>query len=134
MVICEEPMRILSGLSVLSFLILFLQPAQAESDLEKGKRIFVKCAACHSINPGSHRTGPSLFNVVNRMAGTEVGYWYSKAMLAKKEEGFVWTEEHLDAFLTKPQRYIRLTKMSYKGLKDPADRAAVIAYLKTHSD
>ena len=127
-------MRVISCLSFIAFLSLFAQSAHADSQLDRGKEIFVKCAACHSIKPGSHRTGPSLHNVVNRSAGTEEGYWYSKAMLAKAEEGFVWTEQHLDEFLTKPQRYIRLTKMSYKGLKDPADRAAIIAYLKTNGE
>lgn len=127
-------MRTFSGLAFVSFFLVFLQPVYAESALERGAEIFRKCAACHSINPDSHRTGPSLHNVVGRLAAHEEGYRYSKAMRAKGEEGFVWTEEHLDAFLIKPQRYIRLTKMSYRGLKDPADRAAVIEYLKTHSE
>jgi len=127
-------MRLLFRFAVASLCLLAFQPAQADSELERGAELFRKCAACHSINPGSHRTGPSLYNVVGRPAGHEDGYRYSKAMRTKAAEGFVWTEEELDAFLTKPQRYIRLTKMSFPGLKDPADRAAVIAYLKTHSE
>lgn len=127
-------MRTFFSLIFVSFFLFLAHPAYAESALERGTEIFRKCAACHSINPGSHRTGPSLHNVVGRPAAQEEGYRYSRAMRAKGEEGFVWTEEHLDAFLTKPQRYIRLTKMSYRGLKDEADRAAVIEYLKAHSD
>jgi len=127
-------MRPIFSLAFVSFLVVFLQPAHAESALERGAEIFRNCAACHSINPGSHRTGPSLHNVVGRPAAHEEGYRYSRAMRTKGEEGFVWTEEHLDAFLIKPQRYIRLTKMSYRGLKDAADRAAVIEYLKAHSE
>ena len=127
-------MRLVSRLALASLFFVSLQPANAETALELGAELCRKCAACHSITPGSHRTGPSLHNVVGRPAGHEDGYRYSKAMRAKAAEGYVWTEAELDAFLTKPQRYIRMTKMSFPGLKDEADRAAVIEYLKSHSE
>ena len=49
--------------------------------------------------------------------------------MAKAEEGLVWDEESLSAFLEKPRKYLPKTRMSFAGLKDEEDRANVIAYL-----
>jgi cytochrome c2 len=48
--------------------------------------------------------------------------------------GLVWTEEHLDAFLADPEGYLPGTLMSCVGLRDPAERAAVIGYPKGFTD
>jgi cytochrome c len=43
----------------------------------------------------------------------------------------VWTDEKLFQYLENPQRVIPGTKMTYTGVKDPQQRANVIAYLNT---
>lgn len=127
-------MRTFRILGLAPLLLIFLGPALAEDSMERGAELFRKCAACHSLNPGSNRTGPSLYNIVGKKAGQTEGYRYSSAMREQAEEGLVWTEENLHVFLEKPRRLIRMTKMAYPGLDDAADRAAVIEYLKAHSE
>ena len=58
------------------------------------------------------------------------GVNYSKAMKAKGEEGLVWNEETLSAYLERPAALVKGTNMAFPGLKKPEDRANLIAYLK----
>ncbi|MGH7292912.1 MAG: c-type cytochrome, partial [Myxococcota bacterium] len=52
-----------------------------EGDTANGARVFAACAACHSLAPGRHRTGPSLAGVLGRKAGTAEGFRrYSPAL------------------------------------------------------
>ncbi len=104
--------------------------ALAEGDSAKGEKIFKKCAACHSIEAGKNKVGPSLHGVVGRPAGSVEGFKYSDAM---KESGIVWDEATLDSFLTKPKDVVPKTRMAFPGLKDEQDRQDVIAYLKQES-
>lgn len=126
----------LKHLLMIPGLIIFAQTAQAEGSLEHGAAVFKKdCAACHSTVADRHRSGPSLHNIFDQPAGQADGYRYSKAMKGKAEEGLVWTDDNLHAFLTKPRKFIRLNKMSgYKGLEEEADRKAVIEYLKSYGN
>ena len=48
-----------------------------------------------------------------------------------KNSGLTWDEKTLDAYLEKPQEVVKGSKMTFAGLKDPTDRANVIAYLQT---
>lgn len=103
-------------------------PALADGDAAAGKKVFNKCRACHSIEPGKNKIGPSLSGGVGREAGTVEGFKYSKAM---KSSGVVWDEESLDAYLADPRGYIPKNKMAFAGLRKEDDREDVIAYLKT---
>jgi cytochrome c len=49
-------------------------------------------------------------------------------------DGLTWTLETLDAYLENPRSLISGTRMSYRGLKDDAKRADVLAYLRAYSD
>jgi cytochrome c len=109
-------------------------PAQAAGDLTKGEKIFKKCAACHSVEPGKKKIGPSLHGVIGRTAGTADGYGYSKAMAAYGGSGVVWGEDTLEVYLEAPRSVVKGTKMAFPGLKMAADRADVIAYLKQFSE
>ena len=99
----------------------------AEGDSEAGKKIFNKCKACHSLEAGKKKVGPSLHGIVGRPAGAMEGFKYSKAMM---ESGIEWTEENLDMYLTKPKEFIPGNKMIFPGLKTEQQRADVIAYIK----
>ena len=104
----------------------------AQGDVESGKKIFKKCAACHSINKdGGNKIGPALYNVVGRKVGGVDEYKYSKVLASY---GKNWTFEELNGFLTKPSSYLKGTKMSYAGLRKEADRASIIKYLNQNSD
>ena len=48
--------------------------------------------------------------------------------------GKSWSLEEMDGFLTKPKGWIKGTKMSYAGLKNAKDRAAVILYMNENTD
>ncbi|MDE2792173.1 MAG: cytochrome c family protein [Paracoccaceae bacterium] len=100
----------------------------ANADPDRGKRVFAKCKACHKLEDGANTTGPSLFAIVNRSVATVPGFSYSGAL---ENLGGVWSYDRLDHFLAKPTAYAPGTKMSFAGLKKPADRANLIAYLET---
>ena len=104
----------------------------AMGDVTAGKKIFKKCAACHSIvKGGKNKIGPALYNVVGRKVGEVADYKYSKALAAYDRE---WNFEELNGFLTKPAKYIKGTKMAYAGLRKEKDRASIIKYLNQNSD
>ncbi|TNF20062.1 MAG: c-type cytochrome [Rhodobacteraceae bacterium] len=97
-----------------------------------GENVFKKCRACHQVGEGAkHRTGPSLNGIVGHPAGAAEGFKYSRDMQAAGEDGLVWTEEELTAFLAKPKAYMSGTKMTFAGLRKEDDLAAVIEYLKS---
>jgi cytochrome c len=102
--------------------------AQADCDIEAGKKVFNKCAACHSLEPGQHMMGPSLHGLMDRQVGTAEGFLYSPAM---EEADFSWNEETLSAFLESPMQYLPGTTMPFGGLKKPEQREALYCYLKT---
>ena len=97
-----------------------------------GAKVFKKCAACHSIAQGSaNKIGPALWGVLERQAGSISDYKYSKAMAAY---GKAWSFDEMNGFLKKPKDWIKGTKMSFMGLKNPKDRAAVILYMNENTD
>jgi len=101
-------------------------------DVESGKKIFKKCAACHSIKKGgANKIGPALYNVVGRAVGGVDDYKYSKSLASYGKD---WTFEELNGFLKKPSTYLKGTKMSYAGLRKEKDRASIIKYLNQNGD
>jgi len=106
----------------------------AEPDPDAGATLFNQCKACHQIGEGAkNRVGPQLNDLNGRVAGSVDGFRYSKPMANAGENGLVWTDETLNAFLEDPQSYIPKTKMGFRGIKDAEDRAKLIAYLDSFS-
>ena len=104
----------------------------AKGDVEHGKKVFKKCAACHSIKQGGgNKIGPKLWNVMFRPVGTISDYKYSKSLIEYKKD---WTWEEMNGFLIKPSSWIKGNKMGFAGLKKEKDRASVILYLNQNSD
>lgn len=95
---------------------------------DAGKQAFAPCAACHAVTPNTKKIGPSLHGVVGRKVAGLPGYNYSAGLKAK---GGAWSPATIDAFLTDPRAWAPGNKMTYQGIKDPAKRAAIVAYLKT---
>tara|TARA_A100001011_G_scaffold1329_1_gene1581 strand:+ start:117 stop:662 length:546 start_codon:yes stop_codon:yes gene_type:complete len=103
----------------------------ALGDLAHGEKVFKKCSACHMIaSGGKNMIGPNLWSVIGRKAGSISDYKYSKAMVAYGKE---WTFEEMNAYLIKPQAYIKGTKMAFAGLRKEKDRASVILYMNSKS-
>jgi len=97
-----------------------------------GAKVFKKCKACHKVGEGAkNSTGPILNGIFGASAGEVEGFKYSKPMLAAGEDGLVWNEEALAAFLAKPRKFMKGTKMSFAGLRKERDIEAVIAYLRS---
>lgn len=101
----------------------------AAADLKKGKSTFMQCMACHSLKPESEpgKMGPTLHGVIGRAAGSVPGFKYSDAVA---NSGKTWTVEEIDHWLEKPSQYLPGNKMVFMGLKNPQDRANVLAYIQ----
>jgi len=100
----------------------------AGGDPSRGKTVFAACGACHSLNDGEHRVGPSLHGVIGRKAGSAQGFErYSTAM---KASGMTWDEESLSRYIASPQSFVAGTNMPFPGLPDASDVRDVVAYLR----
>lgn len=125
---------------------LFALPALAQDagDPAKGESEFRKCKACHMIQAPDGtdivkggKTGPNLYGVVGRTAGTAEGFKFSDALIKLGEAGEVWTPEDLQHYITDPNKYVEekvgdaslKTKMTFKMARNQAD---VIAFLAQH--
>lgn len=104
--------------------------ARAAGDAANGEKVFAKCKACHTVEAGKNKIGPSLHGVIGRKAGSLEGYKYSDAM---KESGITWDAASLHAYLAAPKKEVPGGKMMFVGLPDEQDRQDVIAYLKEAS-
>jgi cytochrome c len=116
---------------VLAFAMLAALPAASAQaqNAPRGAQVFRACAACHSLEPGRHMTGPSLAEVFGRKAGSLPDFpRYSRAL---KNSGLVWDDATLDPWIADPQHVVPGTFMVFPGVKDAQARAALIAYLKT---
>lgn len=99
-------------------------------DAARGAATVGKCKACHTFDKGGkNMIGPNLFGVVGKQIMHIDGFAYSAAFQGKK--GLAWNEENLEHFLENPKAFISGTKMAFPGLKNPQDRADVLAYLKS---
>ena len=120
-----------------SLVILSTVPAVA-GDAAKGEKLFKRCAACHSLDAGVNKVGPSLAGVFDRKCGSVDGFKYGKGYRAACEKGFVTDEAFLTDYLKDPSKKLseiagskQRSKMAFK-LKKDSDIADVIEFLKTH--
>ncbi len=106
--------------------------ASETGDPAKGQEVYRACAACHSLAPGRHMTGPSLAGIWGRKAGTVEGFTrYSKAF---KQADIIWDEHSLDAWLANPRGYLPGNRMTFRGLPDETQRRNLIAFLRSVSE
>ena len=109
--------------------------AQADDLVKKGAKVFKKCKACHAVGPDAqHKAGPQLNNLVGRKIGSLEDYEYSDDLAIKGEEGAVWDEQTLIAFLKKPKEFAPGTNVMFAGLKKEKHQKAILAYLKSFSE
>jgi len=121
-------------------LLALAAPAFAEGDAAKGEKEFRKCKACHMIvdEEGETivrggRTGPNLYGVIGRTAGSVEDFRYGPGLEAAAEDEFTWTEEEVAVYVADPsawledQGYPKRSKMSFKLRKGGEDVAAYLA-------
>jgi cytochrome c len=99
--------------------------AGAPADLRVGEQVYGRCMACHAL--AYDRTGPHHCGLFGRRAGSVPGFDYSEAM---KRSGITWNAQTLDRFLANPAAMVPGTEMTYAGVRDPGERAALIAWLQ----
>lgn len=126
-------------LSALLICLAALAPAAAGAeeigDVERGADLYSQCIGCHEVGEGARdRIGPQLNGIFGRRAGAIEGYRYSPAMDRMGADGLTWTLETLDAYLENPRILVSGTRMSFRGMREPQDRADVLAYLRIYSD
>lgn len=103
----------------------------ASASAEDGEGEFKACRSCHKVEDGANGVGPHLFGVVGREVGSVDGFGYSGNLVAVAQ---TWGVDELNAFLENPKGYAPGTKMNYKGMRDPQDRANLIAWLDSLDD
>lgn len=141
--------RIVLPLALLCFILISHTSAQAQdaaqdatqdaalgmiaaASPQEGERLFLRCKACHTIDKGApNRLGPNLWGVIGHPKASVPGFNYSPAL---KKLGGDWDYAALSAYLENPRAFAPGNRMAFPGLKDPRQRAAVIAYLRTKAD
>ncbi|WP_343081333.1 cytochrome C [Ostreiculturibacter nitratireducens] len=117
-------------------------PALADGDAAKGENEFKKCKACHEIvaDDGTEimkggKTGPNLYGVIGRAVGSTDFNYGDSIKAAGEEQGLVWDEEMLVAYLADPKAWLQevtgdaaaKSKMTFKLTKGGEDVAAYLA-------
>jgi cytochrome c len=134
-------------MSTVAFAAMTAATGALAQDAAKGEQVFKQCMTCHRIGPDAKNlVGPVLTGVIGRQSGTAPGFAYSALNKAAGENGLVWTEDLIFAYLPDPNAFLKKfltdkgkedlavgsTKMAFK-LADEQQRKDVIAYLKTFS-
>ena len=105
--------------------------SQPEAEqLVQGERAYRKCYSCHALEPGRNDlAGPTLFRIAGRPIAAEQGFEYSPAMRKFAATEGQWGKGLLDKFIADPEALVPGTSMTFHGISDPAERAALFAYL-----
>jgi len=112
-------------------LVAQLPAAYQGADLSNGEAKFAVCRSCHTTSQGGEdMTGPNLWGVFGRKAGSEPGFAYSDDM---KAAGWTWDADRIDKWITNPRGVLAGTKMTFIGMPSATDRRDVIAFLKTQT-
>jgi len=134
-----------NSLTIAAALMALAAPVFAEGDAANGEKEFRKCKSCHEIASADEsivkggKTGPNLFGVVGRTAGSVEGFRYGDDLVKAGEAGLVWDEATLATYMEDPKAFLQETlddgaaksKMTFKLKKNTAD---VAAYLATFSE
>lgn len=108
-----------------------VQTASTLSPMERGAKLYKRCRACHTLDEGGkHKVGPNLWAVYGTKAGSKEGFNYSKVMAASE---VVWDDATIDAYIKKPNEFMKGNRMSFVGIKKQEDRDALQVYLKAET-
>lgn len=106
----------------------YAQDTDETEMIKKGAQAYRNCAACHSLKPGVHLSGPSLEGLWSKKAASIEDYErYTQAL---KDLEAVWDENTLNAWLAHPQKMAPGTTMTFRGVENDQTRGALIAFLR----
>lgn len=143
--------RSLTKLAIVSGVLIggsLISGAASAQDAAKGEVVFKQCMTCHRIGPDAKNlVGPALTGVIGRQSGTAPGFSYSALNKAAGENGLVWSNEQIVAYLPDPNAFLKKfltdkgkadlatgsTKMAFK-LADEQQRKDVVAYIDKFSE
>jgi cytochrome c len=109
-----------------------IQPMLASAKADAGQAAFKKCTTCHTPDKGGKNgQGPNLWGIIGKKMGGHEGFNYSDSV---KGKGGTWSFDTLAAYIYDPKGYIPGNKMAFAGIKDEAELADVLAYLRTLAD
>ena len=106
-----------------------------DGDAAAGEAAFRQCQTCHvvvneageTLAGRNAQTGPNLFGVAGRQAGTQE-FNYSDAMVEAGEAGLTWDEESFVAYVQDPTGYLR------EYLDDPRARGKMTYRVRSEED
>ena len=119
----------------------FADGHSAAGDVEAGEKAMKKCKACHEVSSESEvflkggKTGPNLYGVIGRVAGSVEGFAYGGSLKEAGEKGLVWDNASLAEYVADPKAFLSAylddgaakSKMSFKLRKGGEDVAAYLA-------
>jgi cytochrome c len=138
----EKMIRTLAAIAALSLSAPAFADGHSAGDAEAGAKLFKKCKSCHMIASDDGevlakggKSGPNLYGMIGRTAGSVDGFKYSKDLVAAGEAGLIWDEILLAEWVKDPKAFLRDTlddpkaksKMSFKLKKGGEDFAAYLA-------
>ena len=138
--------KIFAALAATALTVVPMMASAQSGDAAAGERAFRGCQACHvvvndageTLAGRNAKTGPNLYKVAGRAAGSMDGFRYSGSMAAAGEAGLVWDEESFAAYVQDPsgflQTYLDDTgargSMSYK-VRKAEEAVDLYAYLSS---
>jgi cytochrome c len=133
-------------LTALALLGLAATPVFATGDVANGEKVFKQCQTCHLVAAPdgtvlagkAGKTGPNLYGVVGRPAGSYPDFKYGDSMMAANAKGLVWDEEQIVKYVHDPTAFLKeyladpkaRGKMTFKLAKEQ-DAHDVVAYLQS---
>ena len=110
-----------------------VESLMASANVEAGQNAAKACGACHNFAKGAGaKVGPDLYGVVDRNIGSEPGFSYSSALQQRNSEK--WTFQNLYEWIKNPKTFIPGNNMGFAGIKNPQERANIIAFLDKQSE
>lgn len=104
-----------------------IEEALQTATVEQGEAVFRRCTSCHTINQGGgNGIGPNLYGTMGKAIASHAGFAYSDALAGI---GGSWNFQNMSEWLERPSGFAQGTKMSFAGLSDVNDRAAVMLYM-----
>ena len=112
-------------------LVAELPAAYQGADLSNGEAKFALCRSCHTTSPGGDdMTGPNLWGIFGRKAGSKAGFTYSDDL---KNAAWTWDADRISQWIANPRAVLAGTKMTFVGMPDANDRRDVVAFLKAQT-